>query len=76
MYVTTITAAASNIVIIIIIIIIIIKVKLFPLHAMNAHEDVNARIRIFASTALGRGKGASPRLGRFYPRGKPSILIF
>ena len=37
--------------------------------------DVDAKVHIFAATALGRGRMASPTLGRVYSRGKPPVLI-
>ena len=41
------------------------------------HEgDVDARVHIFTATALGRGRVASPTLGRLYPQAKPPVLIF
>ena len=33
---------------------------------MKAHGDVVARIHIYTATALGRGRMASPTLGRLY----------
>ena len=32
-------------------------------------------VHIFTATALGRGRVASPTLGRLYPRGKPPVLM-
>ena len=43
---------------------------------MKAHGDVNARVHIYTVTALGGGREASSTLGRLYPRGKPSVLIY
>ena len=37
---------------------------------------MNARVHIYAATALERGRVASPTLGRLYPQGKPPVLIF
>ena len=37
--------------------------------------DVAARVHIFTAMALGRGRVASPTLGRVYPRGKPPVLV-
>ena len=41
---------------------------------MRAHRDVNARVRIFAATALGRGRVATPTLDCLYP-GKALVLV-
>ena len=38
--------------------------------------DVDARVHIFTDTALGRGRVASPTLGRLYPRGKPRYSFY
>ena len=40
--------------------------KVFPLQAMKAHGDVDARVHIFTAKALGWGRVASPMLGRLY----------
>ena len=42
-----------------------------PLQAMKAHGDVDARVHIFTAMALGRGRVASPMLGRLYPGKAP-----
>ena len=50
-------------------------VKVSPLQAMEAHGDVDARVHIFTAMALGRGRMASPTLGRLYPRRNSPVLI-
>ena len=35
-----------------------------------ALEAIDARVHLYAATALERGRVASPMLGRLYPRGK------
>ena len=45
-----------------------VKVKISPLQAMKAHGDVNASVNIYTDMALGRGRLASPTLGRLYRR--------
>ena len=37
--------------------------------------DLNVRVHIYMSTALGRSMVASPMLDHHYTQGKPSILI-
>ena len=46
-----------------------------PIQAMKDHGDVYARVHIYTATELGSGRVASPTLRRFYPRGKPPVLI-
>ena len=41
---------------------------------MKVNEDVNARVHIFAATALGRDRVASPTRDSLYP-GKATALI-
>ena len=38
--------------------------------------DVDARVHIFTATALGRGRVASPTLGRLYPPGKSQYSFY
>ena len=38
--------------------------------------DVNARVHIFTATALGRGRMASPALGRLYPGEIPRYSFY
>ena len=45
--------------------------KVSPLQAMKAHENVDLRVHISAATTLGRDMVASPTLGCLYPRGSP-----
>ena len=42
---------------------------------MKAHGDVDAKFHIFAATALGTDRVASPRSVEFTP-GKAPVLIF
>ena len=42
---------------------------------MKAHGDVDARIHIYTTTSLARGRVASPTLDRLYTRGEPPVLI-
>ena len=49
------------------------KVKMAPLKAMEAHWDVDARVLIYTTTILGRGRVYNLALGRLYPRGKPPV---
>ena len=44
-----------------------IKVKVFPLEAIKAQGDVDARVHIFAATAPRRGRVPSPTLDHLYP---------
>ena len=43
------------------------KVKVFPLQAMKAQGDVDARVHTFAANALRRGRVANPMLDHLYP---------
>ena len=51
------------------------KVKLSSLQASRTKGDLDARVHIFAATALGRGWVASPTLGRLYPGKAPVFII-
>ena len=51
------------------------KVKVSHYRSRRSTEDVDARIHIYTSRALGRGRVASPTLDRLYPRGEPPVLI-
>ena len=42
---------------------------------MKAHGDMDTRVHIYTATALGRGRMASPMLGRLYSRGKPRYSL-
>ena len=42
-----------------------VKVKVSPLQATR---DMDAKAHIYTARALGRGRVASPMLGRLYPR--------
>ena len=50
-------------------------VKVFPIQAMKAKGVVDSRVHIYKATALGRGRVASPTLGRLYCRGDIPVLI-
>ena len=39
-------------------------------------ENVDAGVNVYIATVLGRGRVASPTLGRLCPRGKPQVIIF
>ena len=43
---------------------------------MKAHGDMDARVHILTATALGRGRVASPTLGRLYPRESPRYSFY
>ena len=46
------------------------------LQAMRAYGDMDARVHIFAATALRRGSVASPAFGRFYPLENPRYSFY
>ena len=50
----------------------LVKTKIYPLQAMKAQGDVDARVNIHTVTALGRGRVPSPTLDCHYPQGKLS----
>ena len=45
-----------------------IKVNTSPLEAMRTQGDVDARVHIFAATAIGRGGVINPMFGHLYPQ--------
>ena len=48
-----------------------VKVKVSPVTGhRRSTGNLDARVHIYRATALGRGRVASPTLGRFYTRGK------
>ena len=42
---------------------------------LQAHGHMDARVHIFAATALGRSRVASPTLGHLYPGNAPVLVL-
>ena len=53
-----------------------VKVKVSPLQAMKAHGGCGCKGPHIHSTALGRGRVASPMLGRLYPEESPRYSFY